>query len=205
MPKFSIIMQCFLGDYKNAASKREEKLIRAVNSVLGQTFKDWELIIIADGCEKTFDLIEENYSKNSDIECYLIEKQVMWSGTPRNFGISKAKGDYILYLDADDIIGPKHLEIISNHIAGYDWVWFNDLVRFQDSIKERKCLITQRYQYGTSNLCHKRSINAKWTSTGYGHDDWGLGQHLLNISKNFSKITTPEYIVCHIPALKLDV
>jgi glycosyltransferase involved in cell wall biosynthesis len=210
LPKFSIIMQCYLGDYPGAASKREEKLIRAIDSVLDQSFTDWELVIVADGCDKTYQIVSENYSGHKGVDCYLISKQAMWTGSCRNFGISKAKGEWICYLDADDYFGENHLDIIyrnmpSDHelAVATDWVWFNDLVKSGDKLLERTALITQRYQYGTANICHRRTLGAKWTSSGYGMDDYGIGQNLLSLSKNYEKIQTPQYVVCHIPG-KID-
>lgn len=197
-------MQCFLGEYKGAAKNREQKLLRAIDSVLVQSFTDWELIVVADGCEKTFELIEKNYSGNNKIDCFLIQKQTIWSGSARNFGLKKASGEWIVYLDADDILGPNHLSIIKDEVANYDWIWFNDLVKGEKKNIERTALINQKFQHGTSNIAHKKSLGALWTAVGYGYDDWGLVQHLLKLSKNYSKIKTPEYVVCHIPK-KLDV
>jgi glycosyltransferase involved in cell wall biosynthesis len=198
-------MQSYLGPYKDAATNREEKILRAINSVITQSFKDWELIIIADGCEKTFDIVEANYGDNKQIDCFLVTKQTMWSGSARNFGISRATGEYIVYLDIDDYFGVDHLRTISDNLGGRDWVWFNDLVKTNTSAVERQAIITQRYQYGTSNLCHKRLLEARWTSVGYGQDDWSIGVHLLKLSKNYIKIPTPQYVVCHIPKQKLDL
>lgn len=197
-------MQCYLGQYQGAASNREEKLVRAIDSVIGQGFDDWELIVVADGCERTYEIIASKYAKEKRIDCFLVKKQPMWSGSCRNFGISKATGEYVVYLDADDFFGTTHLSTINRELDSFDWVWFNDMVPVNDSFLERNALITQRYQYGTANICHKRSLGAKWTSSGYGMDDYGLGQHLLSLSKNYEKIATPEYIVCHIPG-KIDV
>jgi glycosyltransferase involved in cell wall biosynthesis len=197
-------MQSYLGDYPNAASNREEKIIRAIDSVINQTFKDLELIVIADGCEKTFDIVSEKYADDSRIDCRLITKQTMWGGGPRNYGLKISTGEYVVYLDGDDYLNPDHLQIINENISTYDWAWFNDLVKSNNENIERHCLINVKYQHGTSNVVHKRSLDAKWTSYGYGSDDWGLVQHLLRLSKNYGQIKTPGYVVCHIPAAKID-
>jgi len=202
MPKFTVIMQCFLGDYHGAASNRKEKLIRAVDSVLAQTFTDWEMIIVADGCDETFNIIEKNYSKESRIDCFLIPKQPIWTGTCRNIALKNATGEWAVYLDADDFFGPNHLEIINKNTEGLSWMWFNDKV-LNDKAEhiERRCSIDQKFQHGTSNIAHKLSLGAMWTSGGYGYDDWGLVQHLKKISLEYKKVETSEYIVCHIPKM----
>lgn len=206
MPKFSVIMQCFLGEYKGAASNRNDKLVRAIDSVLTQSFRDWELVVVADGCEKTFEIVEANYSKENNVECFLVSKQAMWSGSCRNFGISKANGEWIVYLDGDDYFGKDHLKKIEDQIGAqhdlvtpYQWMWFNDLVKTKNGIIERTALIHQRHQHGTANICHRRSMDVKWDMAGYGHDDRGFVQNLIRISTNYEKINTPEYVVCHIP------
>jgi hypothetical protein len=56
---------------------------------------------------------------------------------------------------------------------------------------------------GTSNICHKRSINIGWDN-GYGHD-WKFIEKLIIYSEgHFEKIKGSNYIVCHIPR-KLDI
>ena len=202
--KFSCIIQSFLGDYKGAATNRPTKLIRSVESIIKQTYQDFEIIVIADGCEETFDIIMKAYENNDKVECYLIKKQPLWSGYARNFGITKAKGDYIVYLDNDDMYGENHLEKISSQLNGEEWVWFNDIVLNKRNDKiERKCLIKQKFQCGTSNICHKRETIVNWNGNAYGLDDWSVVQSLQKYT-NSKQINTPEYYVMHLP-LKLDL
>lgn len=195
--RFSIIIPSYLGSYQHAASNRDEKLIRAVDSCLNQTFTNFEIIVVADGCEKTFNIIEEKYIDKENVDCLLIRKQQLWSGIPRNYGINKAKGEYIVYLDADDYLGENHLKIIHESLESNDWVWFNDYLKKRDGTHyERNILINDRFQNGTSNICHKRNLVVNWNGKGYGFDDWGVVQQLHRYSKN-KKIKTPEYFVCH--------
>jgi len=197
--KFSVIMQSFLGDYSGAASNREEKLKRAINSVIAQTFEDWELIIVADGCEKTFDIVEKFYSDNKKISCFFIPKQAFWSGTCRDIGKFEAKGDFIVYLDTDDKYDKKHLEIIDRQLNGEDWVYYNDYIQRNNEWVERPCNIHRVGYNGTSNVCFKRSMDVSWsTYTGYAHDHI-FNRQLLSHSKHFNKIKTPGYYVCHLP------
>lgn len=199
MPKFSIIMQSFLGAYPNCANDREAKIIRAIDSVINQTFKDWELLIIADGCEKTFDIVSTKYLNNNKVNCFFIPKQPLWSGTARDIGKHEAKGDYCLYLDTDDYYKPNHLEVIENQLADFDWVCYDDFIWVVNAWKERLCNIKRIGQNGTSNVCFKRSLDVSWsTYTGYAHDYY-FNQQLVKKYPNYNKIQTPGYMVCHLP------
>lgn len=195
--RFSVVIQSYLGAYEHAAKDRDKKIVRAIDSCLSQTFKDFEVMVVADGCEKTFNIIEEKYSDIEQVDCLLIRKQQIWSGKPRNYGIAKAKGDYIIYLDIDDYYGENHLKIVNENINELDWVWYNDYLKKRDGTHyERNILINDRFQNGTSNICHKRSLAIIWNGNGYGNDDWSIVQQLHRYSKN-AKIKTPEYYVCH--------
>jgi glycosyltransferase involved in cell wall biosynthesis len=123
----------------------------------------------------------------------------MFSGVVRNKGIEAAKGEFICYLDADDIMGADHLTQIDDKLNGYDWVFFNDLIYSKGAFEERFCSI-KHYACGTSNIAHKRLMRSRWkNNAGYGRDDWDFILDLKTESTNWVKIPTPEYIVCHIP------
>lgn len=194
--KYSIVCQSFLGHYDGAAKNRPEKLKRAIKSVLDQSLNDFELIIVADGCNETFDLVQKEYESDGRIECFLIPKQKLWSGTPRSFGIKQAKGDYVLYIDSDDYWGKDHLKKIDNQIGDTDWVYFNDILA--PNKKERTVFINRKFQCGTANICHKRTLDITWGGGKYGYDDWSAVESLLRF-KNNKRIDTPEYYCAHIP------
>ena len=122
----------------------------------------------------------------------------MFSGGVRNYGIGKAKGDYIVYLDVDDIWGENHLSIIDRGLKDNDWVFFND-IRYdkrQEIWYENKCDVDKLNKNGTSNICHKRSIPVSW-GDGYAHDFHFIEQ--LKRSGKYSEIECGEYYVCHVP------
>jgi glycosyltransferase involved in cell wall biosynthesis len=194
MPKYSIVIPSFLGDYPNAAKHREKKILRAISSVLNQSFNDYEIIVVADGCQKTINIV-----KDTGVRSFLIPKSKNWSGEPRNKGIEEATGDYITYLDIDDLYGKDHLKKIDEQINSYDWVWFDD-IRYApkpDQWYENPCDITKIGRHGTSNICHKRELPVKWDHTGYAHDYYFVEQ--LRRIPNFAKIQGGEYYVCHLP------
>ena len=83
----------------------------AVDSVLNQTYKDWELIVVDDGStDNTKEIVEEFVKIDKRIK-YIFQENKERSAA-RNNGIKKAKGDWICFLDSDDIYHMNHLVFI---------------------------------------------------------------------------------------------
>ena len=78
----------------------EKYIEKALKSILNQTFKDYEIIVV-DDCST--DNLQEVLKKYKDINIIVNEKN-MGLGESRNIACSQAKGEYILYLDADDTL-----------------------------------------------------------------------------------------------------
>jgi glycosyltransferase involved in cell wall biosynthesis len=88
----------------------ERFIADAINSVLKQTFTNWELLIVNDGStDKTQGIIEEYLEKDNRIKL-LNHIESQGAGAARNKAIAEAKGDYIAFLDADDMWKPSKLE-----------------------------------------------------------------------------------------------
>lgn len=99
MPKVSVIMPLY-----NA----ENYVYKAIQSVLQQTYEDFELILIDDCCtDKTIQIIER--IQDNRIKLYRNSKNE-GIAKARNFGISMSKGEYIALMDDDDIAPPERLE-----------------------------------------------------------------------------------------------
>lgn len=94
MPRFSIIVPHF----NNANTLR-----RCIDSVLDQTFSDWELILIDDGSKDGGIQIR----KDARIRAYRQDHK--GASSARNKGIREASGDYLLFLDADDYLDENYL------------------------------------------------------------------------------------------------
>lgn len=85
-----------------------EYLKQAINSILQQTYKNYELIVVDDGStDKTFDYLQQLNAKEIRPIRLLENKGVSYA---RNVGIRSAKGNYIAFLDHDDIWLPEKLE-----------------------------------------------------------------------------------------------
>jgi len=88
---------------------KEKSVSRAIESVLGQNYGNFELIIVNDGStDKSLDVVE----KIKDERIKIIDKKNGGVSSARNIGIENAKTNWICFLDADDYWKPNHLEVI---------------------------------------------------------------------------------------------
>lgn len=82
-----------------------------INSILNQTFKDWELLITDDcSTDSTWDLLQDYAKKDNRIKIFRLENN-SGAGVARNNSIKKAKGKYIAFCDSDDQWKPNKLEV----------------------------------------------------------------------------------------------
>lgn len=100
MPEVSIIIPCY-----NQAWSIDETL----GSVLNQTFKDWECIVVNDGSPDDIDTIVRNWLKK-DVRFKYITQENRGLSEARNAGIRDSEGKYIIALDADDKISSDYIE-----------------------------------------------------------------------------------------------
>ncbi|ARV57778.1 glycosyl transferase family 2 [Nostocales cyanobacterium HT-58-2] len=91
-----------------------EKFIQeAIDSVLAQSYDNWELLLVDDGSTDESTAIAQQYAALYPEKVYYLEHenhQNRGKSTSRNLGISKAKGKYVAFLDADDVFLPQKLE-----------------------------------------------------------------------------------------------
>lgn len=101
MSKVSIIVPCY-----NQAQYLDE----ALQSVLRQTYTNWECIIVNDGSP---DHTEEIANKwvNKDARFFYLKKDNGGLSSARNLGLDSAKGEYIQFLDSDDILNNRKIEL----------------------------------------------------------------------------------------------
>ena len=83
----------------------EQYLNRAVKSILSQTYKDIEVILVDDGSTDRSGLICDKYAE-TDKRVKVIHKENSGASSARNVGFEKSTGDYILFLDSDDVVDP---------------------------------------------------------------------------------------------------
>lgn len=83
----------------------EQYLPAAIESVLGQTFTDWELLVVDDGSTDSSNNVAMQYAAR-DSRIKVLKKENGGLSDARNFGLERANGDYVHFFDSDDLIQP---------------------------------------------------------------------------------------------------
>ena len=99
MPKISVITPVY---------KVENYLRKCIDSILEQTFTDFELFIVDDGSPDNCGIIADEYEKK-DVRVHVIHKENGGAPSARNAGIENASGEYFYFPDSDDWLEPGYL------------------------------------------------------------------------------------------------
>ena len=167
IPKISIIMPNF----------NSEKYIKsAINSVLNQTFKKWELIIVDDNSNAQTVKILKNY-KNKKIKLIFLKKN-KGAAYCRNLAIKNSKGKYLTFLDSDDIWNKKKLSLQYSFMENNQFTFTYTNYELIDSKDKSLGLVVAPKKFtfnsfiknttiGTSTMMIRRSItqNIRFTNT----------------------------------------
>lgn len=114
-PKISIIIPVF---------NSEQRLQKCLESILAQKYQNLEIILINDGSTDQSAKICDSFSKK-DQRIEVFHQQNKGASSARNYGISRAKGDYIVFIDSDDEVAPDFLEKLLDKVDQYSLVVTN--------------------------------------------------------------------------------
>lgn len=104
IPLISVITPIFNG---------KKYILETIQSILNQTYKNWEMIIVDNkSTDNTIEIVKS--IEDERIKIIQLEHNSGGPARPRNIGIENAKGEYIAFLDADDILAPNKLEVQLN-------------------------------------------------------------------------------------------
>ncbi|MFV0146744.1 glycosyltransferase [Empedobacter falsenii] len=110
--------------------KVEEYLQTCIDSIIKQTYPNLEIILVDDGSPDRCGDICDEYAKNDD-RIVVIHKPNGGLSDARNAGLDICKGDYIAFVDSDDVISEKFIEVLYQNIGNADLA-FCDLFYFDD-------------------------------------------------------------------------
>lgn len=195
MPKISIIVPVY---------KAEKYLNRCIDSILAQTFTDFELLLIDDGSpDRSGEICDEYATK--DVRIRVFHRQNGGVSTARNLGIDKAKGEWIYFVDSDDVVLPSALgtfcSLINSHcefvMAGFYSSDENNIVREQPRMV-RQCelsvLEVLKEMYTPTDFCYQGYLWCKFFQRKII-----LQNHLRfdeSISFNEDRLFIVEYLCC---------
>lgn len=125
-PQISIIVPVY---------KAEQYLYRCLDSILAQKFEDWECILVNDGSPDRSGEICEIYAAH-DSRFRVFHQENGGASVARNLGLEKAQGEWIAFVDCDDIAEPEYLyHLYEGTIQGSQFVMTN-IRDFHVQIKE---------------------------------------------------------------------
>jgi glycosyltransferase involved in cell wall biosynthesis len=119
------------------AYNTEKYIAECLDSILAQTFKDFEVICVDDGStDKTLSIFEEYAKRDSRIK--LIHLNDLGIVASRNNAIAVARGEYIFPLDGDDMIALDCLEVLYNFITTHDYAVVGPSARYFGELEKGK-------------------------------------------------------------------
>ena len=106
-PRISVVVPVF---------NVEKYIEKSILSIIRQSYKNFELIVVDDGSQdKSIDVAEALLQK-SDLDYRIVHKKNGGLGDARNYGFDRCDGDWIIYVDSDDVIQPDTLSLMANCI-----------------------------------------------------------------------------------------
>jgi len=132
-PLVSVIVSTF---------NRPALLDRALRSILGQTFREFEIVLVNDGGPDMRTVLDE--LQCGQVLRYFAHPSNKGPAAARNTGLREARGKYIAYLDDDDIYYPDHLETLVDFLENGDYhVAYTDARRAWQELREGELVTTQ--------------------------------------------------------------
>lgn len=190
---------------------RPQRTIRAIDSVLAQDFTDAEVIFIGDNCpdfqarldDGTFDRYKEQAAAKGLTFIFknLEERGKGWGHMARKEGIEMATGEYICFLDNDDVFLPNHFTnyyTFMEQNPDVDCGYFN--ARTEPWKKNRNACLT-RGGIGHAELMFKaQALKDNYEPDDQYEHDWRLVDKMMKKGYNFKKsLSQPTYIIMSIP------
>lgn len=138
-------------------------LKNTVESIQSQTYKNYEIILVDDGSQdETWNVIKE-IKKNNIVRIKILHQINKGVSFARNAGLLLSCGEYVVFIDADDLIAPKYLEylITGQNLNNFD-VSYCFFTRHQNCLSDTVVNQKSDYKSKTQNELIKKLINEKY-------------------------------------------
>lgn len=146
--KFSVIVPVY---------NTQKYLKRCIESVLNQTYKNYEIILINDGSTDNSLKILKKYESNNKVK--IITQKNHGLSYTRNVGISHATGDYVILLDSDDFLEKDLFKVLNLNIKNEDMIKFNYNYYFGNN--EKKPIQSVKFEENNGREALRKLISEK--------------------------------------------
>ena len=151
----------------------ERYLKRCVNSIINQTFKDFELLLVDDGSTDLSGKICDKL-KQSDNRIKIFHKKNGGLSDARNYGLQFAKGKYITFIDSDDFVSTDYIEILYNSILDNNGVDISTVSSFHFSDEKLiKDINLSKRKFETEVIDTKIAVKKMLLNDNIAHESWG--------------------------------
>lgn len=131
-------------------------LYEAIKSCLNQSYKEIEIIVVNDGGEKVDKIIDS--FRDNRIK-YITHRKNMGLSVARNTGIKSATGEYLVYLDDDDILYPEHISLLLNYLKKGDFkVVYSDAYCTEQIFNGERYIVKKRFKEYSIDYDKKRLL-----------------------------------------------
>ncbi len=191
---------------------RPDMLKEALGSILSQTYKNIEIIVINDAGENVSEIIKLVNGEGKIV--YLQHKENRGLAAVRNTGLKAARGKYIAYLDDDDVYYPKHIETLigfletDNYKVAYTDAYQASQIRIKDKYVTTEKKVTYSFDFDSNRLLvsnyihiativHRKDLIDQVGDFDEGldvHEDWEFFIRLSRYCNLFHiKVVTAEF------------
>lgn len=135
----------------------QRTIVRALNSIINQSFKDYikEVIIVNDGSTDDSLKLVQDFCKSSTMKFTILNQSNQGVSSARNQGMNEAKGDWIALLDADDEWLPNKLEKQIEQLLNHPEIDFLGCSLVGENLKILTKRITKLYKADIKDICIK--------------------------------------------------
>lgn len=148
-------------------------LNQCIDSLINQTFKNFEIILVDDGSTDNSGSICDEFAEKYD-NVFAFHKQNGGLSSARNYGIEKARGEYLAFIDSDDFVESNMFEHLVGNALKYNadismcnfFAFFNDSKRIRREIPEKETtvyrgndvLLRLYHEFSACNKIYKRNL-----------------------------------------------
>ena len=179
-PKYSIVIPVY---------NRPDEVKELLDSLLAQTYKDFEIIIVEDGSQISSKQVVTQYKTALNIKYF--SKKNEGPGQTRNYGAERASGNYFIFFDSDCLIPENYMEIVNNSLSSH-WL---DAYGGPDAAHKSFTPIQKAISYSMTSVLSTGGIRGAMIDPSKFHPrsfNMGFSKEVFEKTGGFSKMRFGE-------------